>query len=59
MNMNLSKREFQSAIWLIRNIEQRKRTLYRVSNAIIEKQRDFLDEGLTALKPFETAGYRR
>lgn len=47
------KKKFQSAIWLIRNIEQRKRTLYRVTHAIMEKQRDFLEEGLTALKPLK------
>jgi RNA polymerase sigma-54 factor len=47
------KKKFQSAIWLIRNIEQRKRTLFRVTNAIIEKQENFLEEGVTALKPLK------
>ncbi len=47
------KKKFQSAIWLIRNIEQRKRTLYRVTNALIEKQKAFLEEGVTALKPLK------
>ncbi len=47
------KKKFQSAIWLIRNIEQRRRTLYRVTKAIMEKQVDFLEEGLTSLKPMK------
>ncbi len=47
------KKKFQSAIWLIRNIEQRRRTLYRVTKAIVDKQRDFLEEGITALKPMK------
>ncbi|MDX9752587.1 MAG: RNA polymerase factor sigma-54 [bacterium] len=51
--LDFIKKKFQSAVWLIRNIEQRKRTLYRVSKAIIEKQEGFLEEGLTALKPLK------
>ena len=47
------KKKFQSAIWLIRNIEQRRRTLYRVTRAIMEHQAGFLEEGLTALKPLK------
>lgn len=47
------KKKFQSAIWLIRNIEQRKRTLYRVTKAIMDKQTGFLEEGITALRPLK------
>lgn len=47
------KKKFQSAIWLIRNIEQRKRTLYRVTRAIMDKQQGFLEEGLSGLKPLK------
>ncbi len=47
------KKKFQSAIWLIRNIEQRKRTLYRVTKAIMDKQIGFLEEGLTGLRPLK------
>ncbi len=47
------KKKFQSAIWLIRNIEQRKRTLYRVTKAIMVRQEQFLEEGLTALRPLK------
>ena len=47
------RKKFQSAIWLIRNVEQRKRTLYRVTKAIVEHQRDFFEEGITGLKPLK------
>jgi RNA polymerase sigma-54 factor len=45
------KNKYKSAIWLIRNIEQRKRTLYNVTSKIVEMQQDFLDHGITHLKP--------
>jgi len=45
------KNKYKSAIWLIRNIEQRKRTLYNVTSKIVEMQQDFLDHGITHMKP--------
>lgn len=42
---------FQSAVWLVRGIEQRRQTLYRVTRTIVEKQRAFLDHGVDFLKP--------
>ncbi len=40
-----------AASWLIRSIEQRKVTLYRVTECLVELQRDFLDYGVRYLKP--------
>jgi len=40
-----------SAIWLIRSIEQRRRTLDKVIRSIVEIQTDFLDKGIKYLKP--------
>lgn len=40
-----------SALWLIRAIEQRRRTLYRVTETVVRLQRDFLDHGLRHLRP--------
>jgi len=40
-----------SAIWLIKSIEHRKVTLYRVVSCIVEMQKDFLDHGIRYLKP--------
>lgn len=43
--------KLKSALWLIRSIHQRQRTLYRVSKCIVEFQKDFLDQGINHLKP--------
>ncbi|MGH7739453.1 MAG: RNA polymerase factor sigma-54 [bacterium] len=44
-------RKIQSAMWLIKNIEQRRKTIYRVTEAIFRIQRDFLEDGISGLKP--------
>lgn len=41
----------RSAIWLIKSVHQRQRTLYRVTNSIVKFQKDFLDRGLSHLRP--------
>lgn len=40
-----------SAVWLIRSIEQRRRTLYNVVEALVEMQREFFDQGPKHIKP--------
>ncbi len=45
------KERYKSAIQLIKNIEQRRQTILRVCNSILERQRDFLDHGMEHLKP--------
>lgn len=40
-----------SAVWLIKSIEHRRLTLYRVAKCIVEIQRDFLERGVKYLKP--------
>lgn len=40
-----------AAIWLIKSIEQRRRTLYNVVETIIELQHDFFDHGPKYLRP--------
>ena len=40
-----------AAQWLIKSIQQRQRTIYRVAKSIIKFQRDFLDRGVLGLKP--------
>ena len=39
------------AMWLIRSIHQRQRTIYKVTETIVKFQRDFLDKGIAHLKP--------
>lgn len=43
--------KLRSAVWLIRSIHQRQRTIYKVTESIVKMQRDFLDKGITYLKP--------
>jgi RNA polymerase sigma-54 factor len=43
--------KLRSAVWLIRSIHQRQRTIVKVTDSIIKFQRDFLDKGIAHLKP--------
>ncbi len=43
--------KLRSAQWLIRSIDQRQRTIYKVAKSIVKFQRDFLDHGIQHLKP--------
>jgi len=45
------KRNLTNANWLIDALQQRKRTLQRVLNVVVEAQRDFFDLGPQALRP--------
>src|SRR5688500_5977349 len=39
------KDKFRSALWLIKSVEQRQKTIHKVATSIINFQRDFLDQG--------------
>jgi RNA polymerase sigma-54 factor len=43
--------KLRSALWLIRSIHQRQRTIYKVAKSIVKFQREFLDRGIQSLKP--------
>ncbi len=43
--------KMKSALWLIKSIQQRQRTLYMVTSSIVKFQRDFLDHGIAHLRP--------
>lgn len=45
------KEKVRSAIDLLRNIEHRRQTIYRVVECIVDRQRDFLDHGIEHIKP--------
>ncbi len=47
------KRKLNSAQWLIDSIEQRRNTLTRVAQAIVEHQRQFLDKGPEHIEPLK------
>lgn len=48
---NYIKTRLNSALWLIRSIEQRRLTLYRVTEEIVRVQRDFFEKGVKSLEP--------
>lgn len=41
----------RAAMWLIKSIHQRQRTLYRVTDSIVKFQREFFDKGIGSLRP--------
>ncbi len=41
----------RSALWLMKSIHQRQRTIYRVCKSIVKFQREFLEKGVAFLKP--------
>lgn len=49
LNKYLSER-VNSALWLIKSIEQRKQTIYNVVSAVAKHQKEFLDKGSKYLK---------
>ncbi len=43
--------QLQEAKWLIKNVQQRFDTILRVSQAIVDRQRNFLEHGAIAMRP--------
>ncbi len=43
--------KLRSAVWLIRSIHQRQRTIFKVTESIVKFQREFLEKGVQHLKP--------
>src|SRR5271165_457730 len=43
--------KLRNAQWLTRAIEQRRKTIIRVTECIVDKQRDFFEKGVSFLKP--------
>jgi RNA polymerase sigma-54 factor len=43
--------KLRSAVWLIRSIHNRQKTIYKVTDAIVKRQRDFFEKGVQFLKP--------
>ncbi len=41
----------RSALWLIKSIHQRQRTIYRVMESLVRHQREFFDKGIAHLRP--------
>ena len=45
------KEKFRSALWLIKSVDQRQKTIQKVATSIINFQREFLDHGIEQLRP--------
>jgi RNA polymerase sigma-54 factor len=43
--------KYKAAVWLIKNIEKRKSTILKVSEAVMTFQKEFLEKGTNALRP--------
>lgn len=43
--------KLKSAVWLIKSIHQRQRTIYKVTESIVKHQREFFEKGAGFLKP--------
>jgi RNA polymerase sigma-54 factor len=59
-NKEFISRKLNSANWMIQAIEQRRQTMLKVMNFIVDRQRDFFEKGVQHLKPLtlrEVADY--
>jgi RNA polymerase sigma-54 factor len=45
------KDKMRAAVWLIKSLDQRQRTIYKVADSIVRHQRAFLDHGIEHLRP--------
>ncbi len=45
------KDKFRSALWLLKSVDQRQKTILKVATSIINFQRGFLDHGIEHLRP--------
>jgi len=45
------EQKLRSAVWLIKSVDQRQKTIHKVATSIINFQRDFLDHGIEHLRP--------
>lgn len=48
---NYIQEKLKGALWLIKSIHQRQKTLYKVTKSIVGFQKEFLEKGVHALKP--------
>jgi RNA polymerase sigma-54 factor len=45
------KDKLRDALWLIKSMQQRQRTIYKVAESLLKFQKDFLEKGVEHLKP--------
>ena len=45
------REKMRNAVWLMKSIDQRQRTIYKVARSIVSFQKGFLDQGIEQLRP--------
>lgn len=45
------EQKFRNALWLIKSVEQRQRTIYKVAESILKFQKAFFEKGIHELRP--------
>ncbi len=45
------REKMRSAVWLIKSLDQRQRTIYKVASSIVKQQHEFLERGIEHLRP--------
>jgi RNA polymerase sigma-54 factor len=45
------KDKMKRALWFLRSLDQRNRTIYRVARYIVDRQQEFLEKGIDCLRP--------
>jgi RNA polymerase sigma-54 factor len=45
------KDKMKKAFWFLRSLDQRDRTIYKVAQYIVDKQKDFIEKGMEYIKP--------
>lgn len=43
--------KLNGAVWLLKSLEQRRQTIYKVTTAIVELQREFFERGVRGMRP--------
>ncbi len=51
MTKEYVQEKLRAAIWLIRSIHNRQKTIFKVTETIVKRQRDFFEKGISFLKP--------
>lgn len=52
---NYIREKVKAGLWLIKNIQLRQETLYKITEEIVKRQRPFLDRGLAYIQPLKMA----
>ena len=47
--------KLKSGLWLIKNIQLRRETLYKITSEIVKRQKQFLDKGIAHIRPLKMA----